>query len=54
MKQEYSIELLEEYENINFYSIRIAGEELTELEAASRYKPFHIVKNQRWHYGACG
>ena len=33
MKQEYSIELLEEYENANFYSIRIAGEELTELEA---------------------
>lgn len=33
MKQEYSIELLEEYENVNFYSIRIAGKELTELEA---------------------
>ena len=33
MKQEYSIELLEEYENVNFYSIRMAGEELTELEA---------------------
>ena len=33
MKQEYSIELLEENENINFYSIRMAGEELTELEA---------------------
>ena len=32
MKQEYSIELLEEYENVNFYSIRMAGEELTELE----------------------
>jgi hypothetical protein len=24
--------LLEEYENVNFYSIRMAGEELTELE----------------------
>ena len=33
MKQEYSIELLEEYENVNFYSIRMAGEELTEMEA---------------------
>ena len=33
MKQEYSIELLEEYENVNFYSIRMAGEKLTELEA---------------------
>jgi hypothetical protein len=32
MKQEYSIELLEEYENVNFYSIRMAGEGLTELE----------------------
>ena len=32
IKQEYSIELLEEYENVNFYSIRMAGEELTELE----------------------
>ena len=31
--QEYSIELLEEYDNVNFYSIRIAGRELTELEA---------------------
>ncbi|MBR4921231.1 MAG: hypothetical protein IKZ62_07955 [Prevotella sp.] len=33
MKQEYSIELLEEYENVNFYSIKIAGKELTELES---------------------
>lgn len=33
MKQNYSIELLEEYENVNFYSIRMAGEELTELES---------------------
>ena len=33
MRQEYSIELLEEYENVNFYNIRMAGEELTELEA---------------------
>lgn len=33
MKQEYTIELLEEYENVNFYSIRLAGEELTEVEA---------------------
>ncbi len=43
MKQEYSIELLEEYENVNFYSIRMAGEELTEF-----------IKNQGWHDGACG
>ena len=32
MKREYSIELLEEYENVNFYSIKLNGEELTELE----------------------
>lgn len=32
MAQRYSIELLEEYDNINFYSIHIEGEELTELE----------------------
>ena len=22
--------------------------------AAGRYEPFHIVKNQGWHDGACG
>lgn len=33
MKQEYSIELLEEYENVNFYSIKMAGKELTELDS---------------------
>ena len=33
MRQEYTIELLEEYENVNFYSIRLAGEELTEVES---------------------
>lgn len=33
MEQRYSIELLEEYDKVNFYSIRLAGEELTELEA---------------------
>ena len=33
MKQEYSIELLEEYERVNFYSIRMKDAELTELEA---------------------
>lgn len=33
MRQDYTIELLEEYENVNFYSIRLAGEELTEVEA---------------------
>ena len=32
MKQEYSIELVEEYENVNFYSIHLQNEELTELE----------------------
>lgn len=32
MAQKYSIELVEEYENINFYSIRLEEEELTELE----------------------
>lgn len=33
MKQEYTIELLEEYQNVNFYSIHLVGKELTELEA---------------------
>lgn len=33
MKQEYSIELIEEYDKVNFYSIRIKDAELTELEA---------------------
>lgn len=32
MSQKYSIELIEEYENINFYSIHLEGEELSELE----------------------
>lgn len=33
MKQEYSIELLEEHEKVKFYSIKMVGEELTEMEA---------------------
>ena len=33
MKQEYSVELIEEYEKVNFYSIRIKDAELTELES---------------------
>lgn len=33
MKQDYTIELLEEYDEVNFYSIRLDGEELTEVEA---------------------
>jgi hypothetical protein len=28
--QEYGIELIEEYENVNFYSIRMKDAELTE------------------------
>lgn len=32
MIQRYCIKLIEEYENINFYSIQLEGEELTELE----------------------
>lgn len=32
MAQRYAIELIEEYDNINFYSIHLEGEELTELE----------------------
>ena len=31
--QEYGIELIEEYENVNFYSIRMKDAELTEQEA---------------------
>lgn len=33
MRQEYSVELIEEYEKVNFYSIRMKDAELTELEA---------------------
>ena len=33
MRQEYSVELIEEYEKFNFYSIRMKDAELTELEA---------------------
>ncbi|MBQ7662107.1 MAG: hypothetical protein IJS48_01895 [Prevotella sp.] len=33
MKQEYTIELVEEYDNVNFYSIHLNGKELTEMEA---------------------
>lgn len=32
MEQRYNIELVEEYDNINFYSIHLDVEELTELE----------------------
>jgi len=33
IKQHYSIELVEENEHVNFYSIHLEGKELTELEA---------------------
>ena len=33
MKQKYTLELLEEYQNVNFYSVHLEGEELTEMEA---------------------
>lgn len=32
MEQKYTIELIEEYENVNFYSIHLNNEELAELE----------------------
>ena len=32
MKQFYQIDLVEEYPNVNFYSIHLEDEELTELE----------------------
>lgn len=32
MAQRYCIKLIEEYDNINFYSVQLEGEELTELE----------------------
>lgn len=32
MEQKYNIELIEEYEDINFYSIHLEGEELAEFE----------------------
>ena len=33
MKQFYQIDLVEEYPNVNFYSIRLEDKELTELES---------------------
>ena len=33
MKQKYTIELVEEYEKVNFYSIHLEDKELTEMEA---------------------
>jgi len=32
MTQKYSVELVEEYDKVNFYSIHLQDEELTELE----------------------
>ncbi|MBO4871760.1 MAG: hypothetical protein J5565_07265 [Muribaculaceae bacterium] len=32
MKQHYQIDLVEEYSNVNFYSIHLDNQELTELE----------------------
>lgn len=32
MKYNYSVELVEEYEKVNFYSIHLEGKELTEME----------------------
>lgn len=32
MAQRYCIDLVEEYPNVNFYSIKLEGEELTEIE----------------------
>lgn len=36
MKQEYTIDLVEEYENVNFYSIHLNGNELTEMNSFGR------------------
>ena len=36
MKQFYIIDLLEEYPNVNFYSIRLEDDELTELNGFSK------------------
>lgn len=33
MQQHYRIELVEEYDKVNFYSIHMDGKELTELES---------------------
>ena len=32
MSKKYSLELVEEYEAVNFYSLKLEGEKLTELE----------------------
>ena len=33
MKRRYSIELIEEHDNVNFYSIHLEGKDLSEMEA---------------------
>ena len=42
-KQHYFIELVEEYENVNFYSIHLDGKELTELEAFFEKYPSDVI-----------
>lgn len=37
MTRKYSIELIEEHDAVNFYSIQLADEELSELERFSKY-----------------
>lgn len=47
MKQEYTIELVEEYDNVNFYSIHLEGEALTEMEASLRNSPLGVNMTMR-------
>lgn len=41
VQQHYRIELVEEYDKVNFYSIHMDGKELTELE--SFFEKFELL-----------
>ena len=54
--QYYNIELIEEYDKVNFYSIHLSDSELSEFEdffdkfpVAERHQSLHLIENQGWH-----
>lgn len=48
MGGEYDIRLIEEHEAVNFYSIMLEGEELTELENFSTNFLLGVSMMRRW------
>lgn len=48
MGGEYDIRLIEEHEAVNFYSIMLEGEELTELEKFSTNFLLGVSMMRRW------